>query len=175
MRDELANALEEEQPTNNYNGIEVDDKLASFVDMLRRLTAGKLASPPPTPSYPSLVSTHQIILGNIQTIANDTLQTHVMQHKNYLQSHNLDRPSRLTLIWPRLLIVPPLSVYFLRAAYRSRASLAEIVYDALETLEGFFRDWLLEPVKGIIRTIRAGSEEGVIVTKEGVAADLDVR
>jgi nuclear-control-of-ATPase protein 2 len=91
-----------------------------------------------------------------------------------MQSHNLNRPSRLTLIWPRLLILPPLSVYLLRAAYRSRASLAEMANEAVETLEGFFTDWLLEPVKGIIKTIRAGGEEGVIVTKQGVAADMDV-
>jgi nuclear-control-of-ATPase protein 2 len=44
--------------------------------------------------------------------------------------------------------------------------------DAVETLAGFFKDWLLEPVKEIIKTIRAGGEEGVIVTKQGVTAYL---
>ena len=174
MRDQLANALAEEQLEIHINDVEVDDKLASFVDTLRRSTAGELGSPVSTPSPPSLVSTHQDILQNIQTLANDTLQTHVTQHKNYLQSHKLNRPSRLTLIWPRLLILPPLSVYLLRAAYRSRVSLVEMASDAVKTLEGFFTDWLLEPVKGIIKTIRAGGEEGVIVTKQGVAADMDV-
>jgi nuclear control of ATPase protein 2 len=174
MRDQLANALKEEQPGFQINGVEVDDKLALFVDTLRRSTAGEVASPISTPSPPSLVSTHQDILGNIQSLANDTLQSHRIQHKNYLQSQNLNRPSRLTLIWPRILLLPPMSVYLLRAAYRSRTSLAEMAYGAVETLEGFFKDWLLEPVKGIIKTIRAGGEEGVIITKQGVAADMDV-
>jgi nuclear-control-of-ATPase protein 2 len=174
MRDQLANALKEEQHGIQLNGIEVDDKLASFVDRLRRLTAGELASPASTPSPPSLVSTHQDILKNIQTLANDTLQTHINQHRTYLLSQKLNRPSQLTLLWPRLLILPPLSIYLLRAAYRSRSSLAQMAIEAVDTLERFFRDWLLEPVKGIVKTIRVGGEEGVIVTKEGVAADMDV-
>jgi len=49
-----------------------------------------------------------------------------------------------------------------------------MVNETVQTLEGFFTDWLLEPVKDIIKTIRAGGEEGVIVTKQGVAADMDV-
>lgn len=47
--------------------------------------------------------------------------------------------------------------------------------EAKETVENFFADWLFEPCRDVIRTIRAGGEEGVIVRKEGVAADLDVR
>ena len=64
-----------------------------------------------------------------------------------MRFQNLIRPSRLTLLWPRLLIVQPLSIYFLRTAYRSRASLAEMVNDTVDTLERFFSDWLLEPVR----------------------------
>jgi nuclear-control-of-ATPase protein 2 len=174
MRDQLANALKEDEPGMQINGVGVDDKLASFVDALRRSAAGELASPISTPSSPSLVFTHQDILENFRTLANDTLQAHVTQHKNYLRSQNLNRPSRLTLMWPRLLILPPMIIYLLHEAYRSRASLAEMANDTVETLKRFIRDWLLEPVKGIVKTIRAGSEEGVIVTKEGVAADMDV-
>jgi nuclear-control-of-ATPase protein 2 len=49
-----------------------------------------------------------------------------------------------------------------------------MAHDARETLENFFKDWLLEPIKDVIKTIRTGGEEGVIVRKEGVAADMDV-
>jgi nuclear control of ATPase protein 2 len=173
MRDQLANALKEEMPVVHTNDVEVDDKLALFVDTLRRSMAGELASPLSTPSPPSLASTHQDILENIQTLANDTLRTHLTQHMNYLQSQKLNRPSQLVLLWPRLLILLPMSVYLLHA-YASRASLVEMAQEVVDTLEMFFRDWLFEPVKDIIKTIRAGGEEGVIVTKEGVAADMDV-
>lgn len=174
MRDQLAQALIEERPGAQIEGIEVDDRLASFVDTLRRLIAGGITSTPSSPSPPSLVSTHKDILENIQTLANTTIRGHVAQHRIYLRSQNLNRPSRLALIWPRLLVFPPLTFYILRSAYRSRASLAEMANDAGETLENFFRDWLVEPVKDVFKTIRAGGEDGVIVRKEGVAADMDV-
>ena len=33
---------------------------------------------------------------------------------------------------------------------------------------------MLEPLRGIVKTVRAGHDDGVIVTKESVRADLDV-
>ncbi|KAG6812573.1 hypothetical protein H0H92_002225 [Tricholoma furcatifolium] len=93
-------------------------------------------------------------------------------HQRILESRELIRPSRLTLIWPHLLLLPPLSLYALRSIYASRASLAELVIDAKETAVGFVKGWLLEPLKDVVKTVRAGSEDGVIVQKEGIAADL---
>ena len=47
--------------------------------------------------------------------------------------------------------------------------------DAKETLRGFVTGWLIEPLREIMKTVRAGGEDGVIVRKEGVAADFEVR
>lgn len=88
---------------------------------------------------------------------------------------NLQRPSRLTLLWPKLLLLPPLCLFALRSAYTSRATLAEVAKDARETAEGFIKGWLIEPIKEVLHTVRAGGDDGVIVRKEGVAADFDVR
>jgi nuclear-control-of-ATPase protein 2 len=93
----------------------------------------------------------------------------------HIVSRNLRRPSRLTLIWPNLLLLPPLCIFALRSAYTSRATLAEVTKDARETAEGFINGWLIEPMKEVLHTVRAGGEDGVIVRKEGVAADFDVR
>jgi hypothetical protein len=49
--------------------------------------------------------------------------------------------------------------------------------DARETVEGFVKGWLVEPLKEVLKTVRAGGAEGevgVIVSKEGVIADLEV-
>ena len=46
--------------------------------------------------------------------------------------------------------------------------------EAGETIHNFFCDWLLQPIKDVVNTIRAGGEDGVIVRKEGVAADMAV-
>lgn len=96
-------------------------------------------------------------------------------HQSVLDAQDLRRPSRLTLLWPKILLLPPLCIYVIRCAYISRATLVEVITDAKETLEGFVTGWLIEPLKEVLKTIRAGGEDGVIVRKEGVAADLEAR
>ncbi|KAG6891642.1 hypothetical protein C0992_012691, partial [Termitomyces sp. T32_za158] len=98
--------------------------------------------------------------------------TQKVAHQKFLESKELRRPSRLTLMWPRLLLLPPLCIYALRSAYASRASLTELARDAKATAEGFVKGWLLDPLKDVIKTVRAGSQDGVIIQKEGIAADL---
>ena len=46
--------------------------------------------------------------------------------------------------------------------------------EGYETVEGFVWGWLMEPLMGVLRTVRTGGEDGVIVRKEGVTADFDV-
>ncbi|KAF9468475.1 ATP synthase regulation protein NCA2-domain-containing protein [Collybia nuda] len=91
----------------------------------------------------------------------------------HIISHNLQRPSHLTLIWPKLLLLPPLCLVILRSAYTSRATLVDVARDAQETAYGFVKGWLIEPIKDVLQTVRAGGEGGMIVRKEGVTADFD--
>jgi len=109
----------------------------------------------------------------IQRFANATLQSHRVQHAAFIHKHDLRRPSRLTLLWPRILLLPPLTLYCLRTLNASRASLIEVVKEVVQTVDGFLRGWLLEPLRDVLKTVRAGGEDGVIVRKEGIAADLD--
>lgn len=95
-------------------------------------------------------------------------------HQCLMNSKELRRPSRLTLMWPKLLLIPPLCIYALRTAYTSRASLAELVMDVKATAEGFVKGWFLDPLKEVLETVRTGGEDGMIVQKEGIAADFDV-
>ncbi|KAG5648362.1 hypothetical protein DXG03_004934 [Asterophora parasitica] len=93
-------------------------------------------------------------------------------HKHLLDSRQLLRPSRLTLIWPKLLLLPPLFIFALRSAYSSRATLRELASDAKATAEGFIRGWLLDPLKDVLKTVRAGGEGSIIIQKEAIAANL---
>ncbi|KAJ7216780.1 ATP synthase regulation protein NCA2-domain-containing protein [Mycena haematopus] len=68
---------------------------------------------------------------------------------------------------------PALTLYALRSLYTSRASIVQLARDAKETAEGFLKNSLIDPLKEILKTVRTGGEDGVIVRKEGVAADLD--
>lgn len=47
---------------------------------------------------------------------------------------------------------------------------------AHDTLKGFWFGYVIEPVRGILDTVRTGGDEGArIVSQEAVRADLEVR
>lgn len=90
----------------------------------------------------------------------------------------LSPPSSLSLIWPRLLLYPTLLLLTLRLASNNRDALAQALVDGRETLRGFVRNWLVQPVSELLETIRGGEAAGdegssSIVTKEGRKADLE--
>lgn len=87
----------------------------------------------------------------------------------------LRRPSRLALLWPRLVLIPPLTLLAVRELYAKRASLLELWMGAAETVHGFIWNWVVSPIQDVLKTVRTGGEGAVIVHAEGVKADLDVR
>ncbi|CAK5280399.1 unnamed protein product [Mycena citricolor] len=107
----------------------------------------------------------------VQKLSSSLLPAHIAAHAAELLQ--LSRPSRFTLIWPKLLLLPPLSLYAIRSLWVSRASMWEMALDAKETAQGFIKNSLVEPIKDILTTVRTGGGDGVIVRKEGVVADLD--
>lgn len=114
--------------------------------------------------------------GAIQYLSQISLPSLGPTHVDYLKSQHLLRPSRITLLWPKLLFLPPLALYALRFGYASRVTLFDMLKDARDTVEGFVKGWLVEPLKEVLKTVRAGGAEGeagVIVSKEGVIADLE--
>ncbi|KAL0580643.1 Nuclear control of ATPase protein 2 [Marasmius crinis-equi] len=93
-------------------------------------------------------------------------------HAARLQSKQLIRPSRSTLIWPQLVLGPPVFLYAVSRLYQSRGSLIELAQESKEVLKGFLVDWIIEPLKGVLDTIRS-KDRSVIVSKEGIDADFD--
>lgn len=96
-------------------------------------------------------------------------------HTQQLRTQRLLRPSSLTRLWPSFLLFPPLSLYI----YTSRTSwipvLVDMACDAKETIHGFVRGRLVEPLLEVLKTVRAGGKGEVLVREEGVVADLEVR
>lgn len=105
-----------------------------------------------------------------------SLPIHKHGHASMLRSSSLLRPSVLTRTWPKVILLPPLLFFASRTIYNRRDSLHEIAQEVKETIEGFVNGWVIDPVNDILKTVRAGGEgdEGIIVRKEGVKADLDV-
>jgi nuclear-control-of-ATPase protein 2 len=114
------------------------------------------------------------LIGHLSCLATYSMVAQRNSHSSHIQAHGLLRPSALTRAWPRLLIIPPLALYAIKQAYGSQEALAELAATALDTADRFWHDWILEPLRGVIKTIRAGSEEGMIINAKGVAADIDV-
>lgn len=102
------------------------------------------------------------------------LPGHKMKNLAIFAEGKLKRPSGLVLAWPKLILGPPLLFYGFKLLYTSRTSLREVVEDAWSTLLGLWRGWLIDPLKDVLRTVRAGSEGSIIVQKEAVSADLAV-
>jgi nuclear-control-of-ATPase protein 2 len=98
----------------------------------------------------------------------------------FAESHDstlarLYRPSRLTRIWPKVVFYPIVGLIAARYAYRSKDSVVTIARDALDTVRGFWTGWVVEPVTGIIRTVRTGGEDGPrVISKDGLNSDMEV-
>ncbi|KAI0352663.1 NCA2-domain-containing protein [Trametes cingulata] len=165
LRDKLTATLEESDNDRAVAG------LAEFTAFLQNIVEGEEVA------SLQLAEGERIPVGRVveslSVLANVTLPSHTSLHSAELKSGQLRRPSRLTLLWPRIVFLPPLALYAIRTAYASRASLEELAKEAVETVKSFWESWILEPLRGIIKTVRAGHDDGVIVTRESVRADLD--
>ncbi|PCH40219.1 NCA2-domain-containing protein [Wolfiporia cocos MD-104 SS10] len=158
MRDELAGALTALDPVY----------LAVFATTLRGVVRASAGSQTPHAQDATAAAVQSLQLISVH------LSSGFVSPRTTLQNLSLARPSRLTLLWPRLLLLPPLALYTVQRLYASRAQLHEIAQDAVETLRGFVEGWLLAPLRDIVRTVRAGDADGgVIITRESVKADLD--
>lgn len=178
-RDHRAEALGHLAQMRGTLALVVKEQPWNFPDFMHTVACIVAGDKPPifTPAAapPSTSERLDYTLLKILRLSTVVFSSRQANHQSDLDAQDLRRPSRLTLMWPRILLLPPLCIYIIRYAYASRASLAEIASDAKKTLEGFVTGWLIEPLKEVLNTVRAGGEDGVIVRKEGVAADLEVR
>ncbi|EPT05130.1 hypothetical protein FOMPIDRAFT_1027347 [Fomitopsis schrenkii] len=163
MRDLLASSLEDESAEQGMA------RLNEFSYTLQRLVRGDSQAALDVSAGP--ISALQDIAASLPGAAGSSAAVSALQ-TSALYAQDLVRPSRLTLLWPRLVFLPPLALYAAKTAYASRESLYELALEAVETIKGFWEQWLLEPFKDIIKTVRAGGEDGVIVSRESVQADL---
>ncbi|GBE85062.1 NCA2-domain-containing protein [Sparassis crispa] len=153
MRDLLASAVDESAQEQSMT------KLAEFTSSLQGAVQDESAALETSPVH------------SLRLVAGILLPTHISIHA--VDTRGLMRPSRLTLLWPRLVLLPPLVLYGVRMAYASRASLEDVAWEAVKTLRGFWEGWLIEPLKGVIDTVQASRDDGVIITRESVKADLN--
>ncbi|KAN0087554.1 ATP synthase regulation protein NCA2 domain containing protein [Tylopilus felleus] len=159
MRPTLMRALAIRREGVSIEGTAIPDLLVEFITALGSAASVELSE--------------QSVLPNFMELSKTILVTRKQEHASYLDERDLRRPSRLTRLWPRLLLLPPLTLYCVKTLYVSRATLTDFAVDIFKTIHNFVKDWLLEPLREVLRTIRVGGEEGVIVRRAAVSADLE--
>ena len=116
----------------------------------------------------------QADMSTLSTVLSTSLPAHASLHFNTLAM--LRRPSRLVRSWPKLVLIPPITLLLFRAVYGNKDTIITSFYQAGETLQAFFADWVIEPIRNILETVRTGGDEGArIINKESLKADLSVR
>ncbi|KZT73903.1 NCA2-domain-containing protein [Daedalea quercina L-15889] len=162
MRDLLASSLEDESIEQGL--AKLNEFSFALLQIVRSESSRAMdVSAGPVPALQDIAAALPDATGDPSSSLLQTSALHV---------RGLARPSRLTLLWPQLIFLPPLALYAAKTAYASRASLCQLGREAVETIKSFWEQWLLEPLRGVVKTVRAGGEDGVIVNRESVQADL---
>ncbi|KAH9038392.1 NCA2-domain-containing protein [Lactarius pseudohatsudake] len=112
------------------------------------------------------------LLDALAATSSRVVPIHMSLHRENMRTYSLIRPSRFVRIWPRLLVLPPLILYAVQRISASQDTLFSLTSDAWETLKGFWRGWLVEPLTEIAKTVRTGGEGGIIVQEGSMGADL---
>ncbi|ORY61909.1 ATP synthase regulation protein NCA2-domain-containing protein [Leucosporidium creatinivorum] len=117
---------------------------------------------PPTPSD---------VAHSLSYLLTRTLPLHTKLTSQALEP--LRRPPFLTRAWPYLLSVPVVTLILGRTVYNSRETLWRWSLEAGETIRSFLVDWVVEPVRGILETVRGGEGTGMtLMGKESLKSDL---
>ncbi len=170
IRDERAEALGELASKHDHisRALRKDlDERVAFLQVINQVLVGQHIDAVPLGSSTSL-------LDALITTSSRVLPMHTSLHKEDLQTYSLLRPGRLIRIWPRILVLPPLTLYAIQNISASKDTLLSLANDARETLKGFWRGWLVEPLADIAKTVRTGGEGSIIVQKGSIDADLEV-
>ncbi|KAI0304264.1 ATP synthase regulation protein NCA2-domain-containing protein [Multifurca ochricompacta] len=153
-RDDLSRTLREDL-----------DECATFLQIINQVLVGQKAETAQIGLPTSLM--HELV-----TTSSKVFPMHISLHQQAFRNYSLLRPSKLVRIWPRLLFLPPFTLYVIQRVGASQDTLLSLVSDAWETLKGFWRGWLLEPLTDIVKTVRTGGEGSIIVQQGSIDADL---
>ncbi|KAG9049456.1 Nuclear control of ATPase protein 2 [Tulasnella sp. UAMH 9824] len=133
-----------------------------FQEKPRKLHAHELSMP----------ATTRAVLPRLQVLLSATLPTYGTLHDQAMDP--LRRPGRFTQLWPKLVLYPPLAYFTFKLLFNSTAEFFETMKEAKETVIGFWNGWVVEPIVGILNTIRGSPDDSpMVVSKEGLHSDMD--
>ncbi|KAG8949772.1 Nuclear control of ATPase protein 2 [Tulasnella sp. 424] len=120
----------------------------------------------------TIPGTTRTVLPRLQIILAATLPTYSTIHDQALEP--LRRPGRLTQLWPKLVLYPPLAFFAFKLLFNSTVEFFDTMKEAKETVIGFWNGWVVEPIAGILNTVRGSPDDSpMVVSKEGLHSDMD--
>ncbi|KIO29387.1 hypothetical protein M407DRAFT_169623 [Tulasnella calospora MUT 4182] len=120
----------------------------------------------------SMPATTRAVLPRLQVLLSATLPTYGTLHDQAIDP--LRRPGRFTQLWPKLVLYPPLAYFTFKLLFNSTAEFLETMKEAKETVIGFWNGWVVEPIVGILNTVRGSPDDSpMVVSKEGLHSDMD--
>ena len=117
-----------------------------------------------------LFSQPTIITGKLKQI----LQVHLPNHAANTRklAHDHGRPSRIIRYWPAATVLLLSSTTLLRIFVRRKAEIIQWIRDLGDTTRDFWFNWVVEPVKKVIGTIRHDKDSEIaIMSKESLEGD----
>ncbi|GAA6059532.1 hypothetical protein JCM10212_006030 [Sporobolomyces blumeae] len=150
----------------------LEDVRAATWSTLRHLDS-VLTVPDSTPSMASMQtppSSPSDLAQSLLFLLSRTLPAHSASFA--ASTSPLSRPLFLIRAWPYLLSIPLVTTVAARSIYNHRQSLVQYARDAVETAQRFVVDWVVEPVKKILDTVRGG-EGMALMGRDSLRSDLE--
>ncbi|KAK9324730.1 ATP synthase regulation protein NCA2-domain-containing protein [Lipomyces orientalis] len=122
-------------------------------------------------SSSSSSSSPSVVARKILKITTDGLPAQAARHAAVVAAAG--RPSAVTRYWPACVGAVALSGTVLRILFNRRASIGQWLADASATAVDFWQNWVVEPAKNIVATIRHDdSAQVAIVGRKSLEADM---
>jgi nuclear control of ATPase protein 2 len=139
------------------------------------LTSGRIDLFSALQEFEAMGASVSLRRGNLRNL-NGALESIDLYHSAHMTTlAPLQRPSRMVLLWPRLLLIPPITYFVLGWAWSSREDIKRNFREGMDTARAFYQSWLVEPIKSILATVRTGGDEGVrVISRDALKADMDV-
>lgn len=139
------------------------------------LTSGKIDLSRALQEFEALGASLSLREGSLQCLDGALESIALYQDSHAIALAPLQRPSRLVLLWPKLLLIPPITYFALGWAWSSREDIKKNLREGFDTARAFYQSWLVEPARSILATVRTGGDDGVrVISRDALKADMDV-
>ncbi|KAK9454491.1 ATP synthase regulation protein NCA2-domain-containing protein [Dipodascopsis uninucleata] len=120
----------------------------------------------------SFLTPPYLVASKLLSILNEHLPNHDSTKRSILKSSG--KPDMVTRYWPVAFLSLTFGSAILNTLFRKQASIKQWIEDAGSTLVDFWYNWVVDPIKNILSTIRHDDDaEIAIVGRKSLESDMD--